>query len=102
MSLSPFADSGKTVSYVPLSHPFIERLIGTVRREYWDRMMFWTCSDPENKLLDFQHYYNNHRTHTSLEGRPPNQDTGSQPFADIHSYRWQSHCHGLCQIPVAA
>jgi hypothetical protein len=24
----------------PVSHPFIERLIGTVRREYLDRMFF--------------------------------------------------------------
>jgi transposase InsO family protein len=93
----------KTVPYVPLSHPFIERLIGTVRREYLDRVMFWTCSDLENKLLDFQNYYNNHRTHSSREGRPPDQDSrGSQLFADIHSYRWQSQCHGLYQIPVAA
>ena len=28
----------KTVPYVPLSHPFVERLIGTVRREYLDRI----------------------------------------------------------------
>jgi hypothetical protein len=27
----------KTVPYVPLSHPFIERLIGTIRRECLDR-----------------------------------------------------------------
>ncbi len=26
----------KTVPYVPLSHLFVERLIGTVRREYLD------------------------------------------------------------------
>ena len=26
----------KTVPYVPLSHPFVERLIGTIRREYLD------------------------------------------------------------------
>jgi hypothetical protein len=32
----------KTVPYVPLSHPFVERLIGTVRREYLDRILFWT------------------------------------------------------------
>jgi hypothetical protein len=25
----------KTVPYVPLPHPFVARLIGTVRREYW-------------------------------------------------------------------
>jgi hypothetical protein len=27
----------KTVPYVPLSHPFVERLIGTIRREYLDQ-----------------------------------------------------------------
>jgi hypothetical protein len=32
----------KTVPYVPLSHPFVERLIGTIRREYLDRTLFWT------------------------------------------------------------
>ena len=39
-----------------LSHPFVERLIGTVRREYLDRMLFWTTADLETKLIDFQHY----------------------------------------------
>jgi putative transposase len=79
----------KTVPFFPLSHPFVERLIGTVRREYLDRIMFWTRSDLENKLLDFQNYYNGHRTHSSIEGRTPDQDTkDSQPFADLHSYRW--------------
>ena len=32
----------KTVPYVPLSHPFVERLIGTIRRECLDRTLFWT------------------------------------------------------------
>ena len=27
----------KAVPYVPLSHPFVERLIGTIRRECLDR-----------------------------------------------------------------
>src|ERR1700738_1762786 len=27
--------------HAPVSHPFIERLIGTIRREYLDRMFFW-------------------------------------------------------------
>jgi Integrase core domain len=52
----------KTVPYVPLSHPFVERLIGTIRREYLDQMLFWTVADLEAKLLGFQHYYNAHRT----------------------------------------
>ena len=53
----------KTVPYVPLSHPFVERLIGTVRREYLDRTLFWTTVDLETKLINFQQYYNEHRTH---------------------------------------
>jgi len=30
---APEATEIKTLSYVPLSHPFVERLIGTLRRE---------------------------------------------------------------------
>ena len=37
----------KTVPYVPLSHPFVERLIGTLRRECLDRTLFWTITDLE-------------------------------------------------------
>ena len=47
----------KTVPYMPLSRPFVEQLIGTVRREYLDRTIFWTTGDLETKLFDFQHYY---------------------------------------------
>src|SRR5207248_5708070 len=57
----------KSIPYVPLSHPFVERLIGTLRREYLDHLLFWTTSDLEKKLLDFRTYFNNHRTHTSRE-----------------------------------
>jgi uncharacterized protein YdhG (YjbR/CyaY superfamily) len=41
---------------LPLSHPFVERLIGTVRSECLDRTVFWTAADLEMKLLDFQGY----------------------------------------------
>ena len=40
----------KTVPNVPLSHPFVERLIGTIRREYLDQTLFWTAADLEQKL----------------------------------------------------
>jgi putative transposase len=48
----------KTVPFVPLSHPFVERLIGTIRRECLDHLLFWTAADLEMKLSDFQNYYN--------------------------------------------
>jgi putative transposase len=93
----------KTVPYVPLSHPFVERLIGTVRREYLDRTLFWTTADLETKLLDFQHYYNGHRTHAGLEGRLPEStvDGSVSPIA-LDSYRWRRHCRGFYQTPIAA
>ena len=93
----------KTVPYAPLSHPCIERLIGTIRRECLDCTLFWTSADLEMKLLDFQRYYNGHRTHAGLAGRPP--DPSAEPGrarATLTSYRWQAHCRGLYQTPIAA
>jgi hypothetical protein len=78
----------KSLPYVPLSHPFVERLIGTLRREYLDHMLFWTTVDLENKLLDFRTYFNHHRTHTSREGRTPDPPA-PQPVANLRSFRWQ-------------
>jgi putative transposase len=93
----------KTVPYVPLSHPFVERLIGTVRRECLDRTLFWTAADLELKLLDFQRYFNGYRAHAGLAGRTPepHPDSGRGP-ACVNSYRWQPHCRGLYQTPTAA
>jgi putative transposase len=42
----------KTIPYVPLSHPFVERLIGTVRREYLDHMLFWTTKRMREKRAE--------------------------------------------------
>jgi hypothetical protein len=32
----------KSLPYIPMSHPFVERLIGSVRRELLDQTFFWT------------------------------------------------------------
>jgi len=88
---------------MPLSHPFVERLIGTIRREYLDRMLFWTMLDLERKLLEFQHYYNGHRAHAGLAGRLP-ESGAERSLAEAKPglYRWQKHCRGLYQTPIAA
>src|SRR3989440_13036498 len=66
----------------------------TLRREYLDRMLFWTTADLENKLLDFRTYFNNQRTHSSLEGRTPDTPV-SRPIANLRSFRCQPHCLNL-------
>ena len=83
--------------YVPISHPFVERLIGTVGREYLDRMLFWNECDLEQKLDPFKKYYNEFRVHQSLEGTTPAEKGGRSTPQAIHlsQYGWQAHCHGL-------
>lgn len=94
----------KSVPYVPTSHPFVERLIGTVRRECLDQTLFWNARDLEQKLTDFRDYYNHHRTHQSLSGATPAKVAGggSAPRISLHSLQWQTHASGLYHLPLAA
>jgi putative transposase len=93
----------KTVPYVPLSHPFVERLIGTIRREFLDRTLFWKRADLEGRLLDFKHCHNGHRAHAGLEGRTPEPGIdGLRSSVSFRSYQWQKHFRGLYQTPIAA
>ena len=94
----------KTVPYVPLSHPFVERLIGTVRREYLDQVPFWGALDLDRKLLRFKDYYNHDRAHQGLNGASPNQKGGvaDRSLARLDDYRWEKQCRGLYQLPAVA
>lgn len=97
-------DEIKTVPHVPISHPFVERLIGTIRRECLDHVLFWTAVDLERKLTEFKTYYNDSRVHTSLGAATPAEVGGgdSGAVAALAKYRWQKHAGGLVQLPVAA
>jgi len=92
------------VPQVPLSHPCVERVIGTIRRECLDQVLFWNACDLERKLADFQAYYNAARSHASLEGHTPLTFAVGHvvPRAELNNVRWVSHCRDLVQLPVAA
>jgi transposase InsO family protein len=94
----------KTVPYAPCSHPFVERLIGTIRREFLDHVPFSNARDLERKLVEFQAYYNAARVHASLDGYTPQTATDRVRVApaDLSHVRWVSHCRGLVQLPAAA
>ena len=66
----------KSVPNVPTSHPFVERPIGTLRREYLDRMFFWNALDLQQKLQAFGLYYNRSRIHPLLSGNTPEEKSG--------------------------
>ena len=78
--------------------------IGTIRREFLDLTLFWNAVDLERKLEAFKYYYNHNRFHASLEGDTPAQVTGESITSptDLEQYRWQAHCRGLVQLPMAA
>jgi len=94
----------KSIPYAPMTHPFIERVIGTIRREYFDQTPFWNSLDLARKLENFKGYYNNHRIHAALSGQSPGKfsELAEQNLASINDYSWKLHCRGLFQTPVPA
>ena len=90
----------KTVPYVPLSHPFVERLIGTVRRESLDHVLFSNATDLQRKLGGFQTYYNTECVHAARDSQPPVTLFG-KPIS-LTNFQWRRFCCGLYQLPIAA
>jgi putative transposase len=93
----------KSIPYVPVSHPFAERLIGTIRGEFLDHVLIWNAIDLERKLEEFRIYYNENRVHQSL-GSTPGERSGEPPpaHATLDHYAWRHHCRGLFQTPMVA
>jgi putative transposase len=94
----------KSIPYISVSHPFAERLIGTIRREFLDRVLIWNAIDLGQKLEEFRIYYNENRVHQSLSGSTPGERSGEPPpaHAVLDHYAWRYHCRGLFQMPIAA
>jgi len=97
-------DEVKTVPYAPISHPFVERLIGSLRRELLDQVFFWNSVDLEGKLGHYRFYFNQSRTHASLDGNAPAEVSGDVVMhpASLRNFTWEKHCGGLFELPVAA
>ncbi len=97
-------DEIKSVPYAPVSLPFVERLIGTIRREHLDCTFFWTAVGLARKLHQFKVYYNAHRVHRSLGGETPAKRAGapSPTPTKLAFYAWKQHCRGLIEKPIAA
>ena len=84
-----------------MSHPFVERMIGSIRPELLDHTLFWTATDLENKLREDQDYYTESRTHSGRDDGTP-IDTSGNKAVDINKYNWEKHGRGLFKFPLAA
>ncbi len=96
-------DDMKTRPLIPCSPPFVERLIGTIRREYLDDVLFWNVDDLTRKLDQFKAYDHEARVHRSLHATPA-QESGKPPppRAALGRYAWHPQCRGLFHTPMAA
>jgi hypothetical protein len=50
---------------------------------------------------EYQCYFNQHRCHTSRNGARP-VEISPRDVIDIKGYRWNKHCRGFFDLPVAA
>jgi putative transposase len=78
------------ILYTPTSHPFIERLVGTIQSDYLSRLLFWNAGNLQRKMASFAHYYNQHRVHQSLDGQTSAHDDQSKHNLAFHS-RWTAY-----------
>ena len=79
----------------------MERVIGTIRQEFLDQVLFWTACDLEWKLAEFQAYDNAAGSHASLEGHTPLTFAGKHPVAPA-DLNQSAGSRDLVQLPVAA
>lgn len=96
-------DELKSIPGQPTSHPFVERCIGTIRRECLDQTLFFHPTDPQQKLDRYLDYFNNIRGHSSLDSATPfeaslqSQKT-EKSVPDINHISWNSYCNGLFRL----
>ena len=97
-------DHDPLFEYCLWSHPFVERLIGSCRREFTDHILFWSESDLLAKLSVFQEYFNSYRVHYSHAGKTPAEMDGKRHLAalDVKNFKWKSVCGGMYHTPIAA
>ena len=97
-------DEIKTVSHVPWSHPYVERVIGITRQEYLRNIIFFGEVDLLTKLDEFQKYYNEGRVHSSIDFCTPHEkeDSKKPNTIELEDIKWKSYCRGLYKVPIAA
>jgi hypothetical protein len=61
----------RTPVRAPRANAFAERLVGTIRREYLDRVLIIYRRQLETVLAEYVDHYNGHRPHRSLEAMSP-------------------------------
>ncbi|WP_327002591.1 integrase core domain-containing protein [Dactylosporangium sp. NBC_01737] len=78
----------RTPPQAPRANAYTERWVGTVRREYTDRILIAGERHLASVLDEYTAHYNGHRPHRSLDQRPPNP---RPQVVDLTTARVQRH-----------
>lgn len=70
-----------TAARSPWQSPFVERLIGSIRRERLDHVIVWNERSLRRILHDYLDYYHRWRTHLALAKDPPEPRAVQTPTA---------------------
>ena len=84
----------KTPVQTPVANCFIERWIGSLRRELLDRTAIRNEPQLRRLIVDYLEHYNEHRPHRSLGQQPPSQ-MSSMAFRAGHPVTVRARCDGL-------
>ena len=57
--------------YCPWQNGYVERLIGSIKRECLNHFIIWDANHLRRLLRAYAHYYNHSRTHLGLAGQTP-------------------------------
>jgi putative transposase len=93
----------RTPVHAPRANAFIERWIGTVRRECLDRILIVNRRHLERVLPVYIRHYNEHRPHRSLHQQPPlGEPPESEPVVALDRVRRRDVLGGLIHEYTAA
>ena len=68
-----------TAAQSPWQNPYVERLIGSIRRECLDHLIVWNERSLRRTLRCYFHYYGRSRTHLALAKDAPEPRAVDQP-----------------------